>query len=62
MLLRISALLCLTALASVAQPGGVEIGETVQYKFRESPLGSGGLKSMDELHGTPVLVEFWGTH
>lgn len=60
--LRIPALAALTFLASAALPGGVKPGDSVQYQFRESPLNGGGLKSLQELRGTPILIEFWGTH
>ncbi len=62
MLLRFPALLCLTVAASAALPGGVKIGDSVQYQFREAPFNAGGLKTLQDLRGTPILIEFWGTH
>jgi hypothetical protein len=32
------------------------------YKFREAPVNSMGVKSMADLRGKPVLIDFWGTH
>lgn len=32
----------------------------VEYKFREAPLNSLGIKSMSDLRGKPVLIDFWG--
>jgi hypothetical protein len=62
MLLRIPAIVALTVAATAALPGGVKVGDSVQYQFRESPLNGGGLKSLQDLRGTPILIEFWGTH
>ncbi len=50
------------ALAVSAWAGGVQVGDEVRYDFRETPLNGQGLKSLRELRGHPVLIEFWGTH
>ena len=42
--------------------GAVEVGSKPSYSFREAPVNSMGVKSLQELKGRPVLVEFWGTH
>jgi len=39
----------------------VEVGDKPTYQFHEAPTNSLGIKSLDELKGKPVLVEFWGT-
>ena len=39
-----------------------KLGEIVNYKFSTPPMNSGGLKDLADLHGRPVLIEFWGTH
>jgi hypothetical protein len=62
MLLRFPALIALTAAVSVALPGGVKVGDSVSHQFREAPLNGGGIKTLQDLRGTPVLIEFWGTH
>ena len=31
-----------------------------EYKFREPPLNSLGLKSLGDLRGKPVVIDFWG--
>ncbi len=56
MLLPISAILSLT----IALTGGVKVGDSVQYKFRDAVLNGPGLKSLQDLRGTPILIEFWG--
>lgn len=45
------------ALAGSARP---EDPVTVDYTFRTAPLHSQGVKTMDELRGKPVVVDFWG--
>jgi hypothetical protein len=32
-----------------------------KYSFRTPPVNSLGLKSLADLRGRPVLVDFWGT-
>ncbi|MBL8858344.1 MAG: hypothetical protein JNL28_07575 [Planctomycetes bacterium] len=32
----------------------------LDYTFRESPLNGNGLKSMAELRGKPIIIDFWG--
>lgn len=53
--------LALPLFAAKLAPQNAEIGDTVSYTFRESPVNAMGVKSLDELRGKPVLVEFWGT-
>ena len=40
--------------ASVPSTSGAE------YKFREPPLNSLGLKSLADLRGKPIVIDFWG--
>ena len=40
---------------------GVEVGESVEYGFRTPVVNGMGISSLSDLHGKPVLVEFWGT-
>jgi hypothetical protein len=61
MLMRFSALVALTV-AVAPQPAGVKVGELVSHQFREAPLNAGSVKTLQDLRGTPVLIEFWGTH
>ena len=56
MLLPIAAILALSFVVS----GGVKVGDTVQYKFCDPVLNGPGLKSLQDLRGTPILIEFWG--
>jgi hypothetical protein len=62
MLPVLTALLALTVASTPAAPAGVKVGDLVQHQFRESPLNGGGIKTLQDLRGTPVLIEFWGTH
>ena len=40
-----------------ATPSG---SAAVEYSFREPPLNSLGIKSLAELRGKPVVIDFWG--
>ncbi len=42
-----------------AKPAGEGAAD---YQFQTPPVNSLGLKSLAELRGKPVLIEFWGTH
>jgi hypothetical protein len=44
-------------ISSGARP---EPGSPVDYSFREPPLNSLGIKSMSELRGKPIVIDFWG--
>ncbi|MBK7878773.1 MAG: hypothetical protein IPJ77_24200 [Planctomycetes bacterium] len=46
-----------TWLASSAAPAA---DSGILYTFRESPLHALGLKNLDELRGTPIVIDFWG--
>ena len=37
------------------------VGKKPSYTFREAPVNAMGVKSLSDLRGKPVLVEFWGT-
>lgn len=37
-----------------------DVGQVVDYTFRTSPVNGVGLRSLDELRGKPVLIDFWG--
>ena len=41
--------------------GVAEVGAKPSYSFRDVPANSMGVKSLEELKGKPVLIEFWGT-
>ena len=47
--------------ATSAQMMAIQPGEEVSHSFRSPLLGGRGLKSLDDLRGKPVLIEFWGT-
>lgn len=51
------------AIATAAAPaqGAPGDGEVIDFKFRTPPMNSYGIKSLAELRGRPLLIEFWGT-
>ena len=53
-----SAVLGAVALTTGARSGG----ESTRYTFSTAPVNSMGVKSMADLRGKPVLIDFWGTH
>jgi hypothetical protein len=54
---RLAGVAVLTAIALPA----ANAGERAEYSFR-SPLDNGrGVTSLQDLHGKPVLIDFWGT-
>jgi hypothetical protein len=49
-------------LASEASAGGTaKIGDKVSHSFTQPMVNDQGVKSLADLAGRPVLVEFWGT-
>jgi len=60
MLMRFSALLAAAAVVAPS-PAGVKVGDLVTHQFHDAPLNAGSVKSLQDLRGTPVLIEFWGT-
>ncbi|MCB9916326.1 MAG: hypothetical protein H6828_14455 [Planctomycetes bacterium] len=48
-------------LAAPLAPEGVGVGDSVAYSFRDPIVNGMGAKSLSDLRGKPVLVEFWGT-
>jgi hypothetical protein len=40
---------------------GVSEGDSVSFSFRSPVVNGMGMKSLSDLRGKPVLVEFWGT-
>ena len=55
-------LLAALTLSFAPAPGGsAGVGTAVAHEFR-APLANGmGVRSLADLRGKPVLVEFWGT-
>ena len=45
---------------AVAPPEPV-LGEESSYAFREPPVNGEGAKSLADLKGRPVVLEYWGT-
>lgn len=48
----------LLALAGASQAGG---DKSKSYTFHTPPANSLGVRSLADLHGKPVLIDFWGT-
>lgn len=38
-----------------------KVGEKMAYTFQQPIMNGQGVKSLDDLRGRPVVVEFWGT-
>lgn len=57
----VALLATLALLAPRADCVEAEVGQVANYTFREPLLNGMGLKSLEDLHGKPVLLEFWGT-
>lgn len=59
---RTLAVLAVALLAGPARsaraPGG---DEATRFTFQSPPVNSMGVKSMADLLGKPVLIDFWGT-
>lgn len=49
-------------LSAAAGAQTAEIGDQPSYAFRDALLQGLGAKSLQDLQGKPVLVEFWGYH
>jgi hypothetical protein len=43
-----------------ARAGVVELDDQVSYTFQAPLVNGRGIKSLKDLEGRPVLVEFWG--
>lgn len=57
---RTSLLLASAMLATAPLSAQVKEGDTPEYSFR-TPIQNGmGAKSLADLRGKPILVEFWG--
>ena len=60
-LLKLSALVLLLASATTAVSSAPAVlGAENQYTFQEPPLNSMGVKSLAELRGKPIVIDFWG--
>jgi len=52
----------LAAVVPAQERQGVKVGDVPAYTF-SSPLVNGqGVKSLADLQGRPVMVDFWGVH
>ena len=54
--------LAVALLGTVTLGAGASVGgDSTSYKFTVAPVHSMGKKSMADLRGKPVLIDFWGT-
>jgi hypothetical protein len=56
----VAASVALSGLALLRSAAPLE-GAKVDYRFSSAPVNALGLKSLAELRGKPILVDFWGT-
>jgi hypothetical protein len=63
---RIASALALVASAAVGTaqsgPEKVDVGSRPKYSFANPLINGQGLRSLADLRGRPVVIEFWGTH
>jgi hypothetical protein len=52
--------LVLTGAAGATSSAPPAPGTETEYKFREAPLNSFGVKSLTDLRGKPIVIDFWG--
>lgn len=52
----------IVAEAQEPRAGSLELGSRPSYTFKGEALGSAGVKSLADLAGKPVLVDFWGVN
>ena len=50
------------ALAAAASAQSAAVGDKPSYTFHDALFNGQGVSSLADLHGKPVLVDFWGTH
>lgn len=53
-------LLATIALVAGFAPGAAAEGKTVDHTFSKAPLNAKGIKSLADLRGKPVVIDFWG--
>ena len=50
------------ALAGLAlRSAATDEGKKIDYRFSTPPVNAAGIKSLADLRGKPVLIDFWGT-
>ena len=57
-LATLPAVLALTLGITAASTSGP--APAVDYSFREAPLNALGIKSLAEMRGKPIVIDFWG--
>ncbi|MFN0007477.1 MAG: hypothetical protein ACKVXR_06170 [Planctomycetota bacterium] len=58
---KLAASVLILAAAALTSAGSSSVpGAAVEYSFREPPLNSLGVRSLAELRGKPIVIDFWG--
>lgn len=57
---RTAAVVTLAGGAWLTASAANEPSAAVEYTFRDLPLNSLGVKSLEELRGKPIIIDFWG--
>ena len=52
----------LVASESASAQNVAKVGDHPTYSFSQPLVNGRGVKSLSDLQGRPVMVEFWGTH
>lgn len=64
--MRLAWIAAATAAIAAAVPAqqrqGVKVGDVPTYTFTSPLLNGQGVKSLADLQGRPVMVDFWGVH
>jgi hypothetical protein len=60
MKISLSKSVVLSAIVGITSAASVPAGSAENYSFREPPLNSLGIKSLAELRGKPIVIDFWG--
>ena len=62
MRLALAAVATLAMSAAVSAQETVKVGSHPNYTFTKDIVNGLGVKSLADLQGRPVMVEFWGVH
>lgn len=60
MLKSVLTLATLASISTLAAQEQVQVGSTPSYTFRSAPFFGEGVRSLADLRGKPVILEFWG--
>jgi len=57
---KTASLLASAVLLAPSATAQVAVGDSPEYEFRQPLQNSMGVKSLADMRGKPVLVEYWG--